>query len=171
MTGPKPEFAIPMQVPMKSTIADFADDQRGRSPHPDPARGSLGFIAFLVLSSWCGLAAGLLEVGTIVTRKQVIDRDQLYRLSHHFVWLIPVLNSNIFLTLGVLGWLVSLAWRRRGYWLSTRALCAPPRCRWRSSLPFRGFILWPGWLWHSGCRCGSFHLLSGMSRPSGGLFA
>ena len=41
-----------------SSIPDQANDRR------------LGLISILVLSAWCGLIAGLLEVGTIVLRKQ-----------------------------------------------------------------------------------------------------
>ena len=83
-----------------------------------------GLISLLLLSAWCGLIAGLLELGAIVLRKQVFDPDHLYRMSRHFVWLIPLSNLCFFLTLGLLGSGVILVWPRRGRWLFTRALGA-----------------------------------------------
>jgi arylsulfatase A-like enzyme len=76
------------------------------------------------LSIWCGLVAGLLEVGAIIVRKQVFDPNHLYGMSRHFVWLIPVTNLVIFLAFGLLGCVVSWAWPSRGRWLVARALCA-----------------------------------------------
>ena len=83
-----------------------------------------GLISLLLLSAWCGLVAGLLEVGTIVLRKQVFDPDHLYKMSRHFVWLIPLSNLCVFLTLGLVGCGVILVWPRRGRWLFARGLCA-----------------------------------------------
>ena len=60
-------------------------------------------VSFMVLSAWCGLVAGLLEVGTIVVRKQMFDPNHLYGMSRHFVWLIPLTNLCVFLALGLLG--------------------------------------------------------------------
>ena len=77
----------------------------------------------LLLSAWCGLVAGLLEVGTIVLRKQVFDADQLYKMSRHFVWLIPLANVCVFLTMGLLWSVVILVWPHRGRWLFARAVC------------------------------------------------
>ena len=77
-------------------------------------------ISLLVLSAWCGLVAGLLEVGTTVLSKQAFDSDQLYRMSRHFVWMIPVTNLCVFLGLGLLGCGMVLAWPRRGRRLFTR---------------------------------------------------
>ena len=51
-----------------------------------------GFLSLLLLSAWCGLVAGLLEVGTIIVRKQVFDPDQIYKMSRHFIWMIPLIN-------------------------------------------------------------------------------
>jgi hypothetical protein len=76
------------------------------------------------LSVWCGLVAGLLEVGTIVLRKTFFDANHLYGISRHFVWLIPVANLGIVLALGLLGWVASLASPRRVGWLVKRGLCA-----------------------------------------------
>ena len=94
-----------------SSTADLAENRR------------LGLISILVLSAWCGLIAGLLEVGTIVLRKHAVDPDRLYKMSRQFVWLIPVSNVCVFLTLGLLGCGIALVWPRRGRWLVTRLLC------------------------------------------------
>jgi arylsulfatase A-like enzyme len=90
----------------------------------DPARARPRIGALLLLSAWCGLVAGLLEVSAIVLRKLVLDSDHLYRMSHHFVWLIPLVNFCVFLVLGVLGCGTILLAPRRGRWLFTRGLCA-----------------------------------------------
>jgi arylsulfatase A-like enzyme len=76
----------------------------------------------LALAAWCGLVAGLLEVGTIILRKHTYDYNQLYNLSRHFVWLTPLVNLAIFLGFGMV--LTVLVWcrRRRGGWLATRLL-------------------------------------------------
>ena len=81
----------------------------------------LGIISILVLSAWCGLIAGLLEVATIVLRKHMVDPDRLYKMSRHFVWLIPVSNVCVFSTLGLFGCGIALAWPRRGRWLVNAA--------------------------------------------------
>src|SRR4029077_10565330 len=60
----------------------------------------------------------------IVLRKQMFDPDQLYKMSRHFVWLIPLANLGVFLTLALLVCGVKLVWPRRGRWLFTRGLCA-----------------------------------------------
>ena len=80
--------------------------------------------AIIALSAWCGLVAGLLEVASILLRKRLFDADQILRLSHHFVWLIPVANLCIFIALAVIGFAVVLIWPHRGRWLITRALAA-----------------------------------------------
>jgi arylsulfatase A-like enzyme len=94
------------------------------SSTPDPAMDRPGLIALLLLSAWCGLVAGLLEAGTIVLRKQVFDPNPLYRMSRHFVWLIPLANLGVFLALGLIGVILVAAWPRRGRWLFKRGLCA-----------------------------------------------
>ncbi len=81
-------------------------------------------LPFLVLSAWCGLVAGLLEVGTIVLRKQMFDSNRLYGMSRHFIWLIPVTNLLVFLTFGSVLCMVVFAWPRSGRWVATRLLCA-----------------------------------------------
>ena len=84
----------------------------------------VGFTSSLLLTVWCGLIAGLLEVATIVLRKQLFDSDHLYRMSRHFVWLIPLANLCVFLALGVPGSGLSLISPRYGRWVFDRFLCA-----------------------------------------------
>ena len=81
------------------------------------------FVCFLLLTAWCGLLAGLLEVGTIVVRKHTVDPDHLYGMTRHFVWLIPLADLCIFLIVGSVGWIARWFWPPRGRWLLTRALC------------------------------------------------
>ena len=85
---------------------------------------SPGLLALLALSTWCGLVTGLLEVGTIVVHKRFFDANQLYGLSRHFVWLIPITNLVLFVMLGACGCVVSWAWPRRGWWVFVRTLFA-----------------------------------------------
>jgi arylsulfatase A-like enzyme len=94
-----------------------------RASSPDARVSRARFLSPLLLLGWCGLVAGLLEVGTIVLRKRVFDADQLYKMSRHFVWLIPLSNVCVFLALGLFGSLVILLWPRRGRWLMARGLC------------------------------------------------
>ena len=108
---------------MKSRIDSIDQSGRNHSPNPNIDRKPPGIISILVLSAWCGLVAGLLEVAAIVVRKEVFDANHLYGISRHFVWLIPLCNLAIFLVLGLLGGLVSVAWKPRGWWLFKRGLC------------------------------------------------
>jgi arylsulfatase A-like enzyme len=80
-------------------------------------------LEILLLSAWCGLVSGLLEVGITVLRKQTFDINHLYWMSRHFVWLVPLTDLAIFALAGVP--LSLLAWRggRRGRWLAPRLLC------------------------------------------------
>ena len=91
---------------------------------PNLATNRLGFLSLLLLSAWCGLVAGLLEVATIVVRKEAFDPDRLYKMSRHFVWMIPLSNLCVFLALGLVGCGVVLVWPSRGRWLITRGLGA-----------------------------------------------
>src|SRR5262249_28310080 len=79
---------------------------------------------WLLVSAWCGLVAGLLEVGTIVLRKETVDPNRLYGISRDFVWMIPMVDLGLFLAMGCVGGLGCLAWPRRGPRLLARALCA-----------------------------------------------
>ncbi len=109
---------------MIARTADPSDTGTVDASPPDPAANRLGLVSLLCLSAWCGLVAGLFEVGTIVLRKQVFDPNQLYAMSRYFVWLIPVTNLCLFLALGCFGCIASLAWPRRGRWVVARLLCA-----------------------------------------------
>jgi arylsulfatase A-like enzyme len=112
---------------MNSMIDQTAvlEDAARIGPSPaGPASDRPGIVSCLLLSAWCGLVAGLLEVGTIVLRKRVFDSDHLYQMSRHFVWLIPLSNLGVFLALGLFGCGVILVWPRAGRWLFNRGLCA-----------------------------------------------
>ena len=97
--------------------------RRPDGPPRSKRRNRLPFISFLLLSAWCGLVAGLLEVGAVIVRKHTFDPNHLYGMTRHFVWLIPVTDICIFLVAGSVGWIVGWAWPRRGRWLFMRALC------------------------------------------------
>ena len=43
----------------------------------------------LLLATWFGLVAGWLDLGLMVVKARLIHPD-FYRLSDHFVWLIPL---------------------------------------------------------------------------------
>jgi arylsulfatase A-like enzyme len=76
-------------------------------------------VPLVVLSAWCGLVAGLAEVGAILVRKRTVDLNHLYWMSRHFVWLVPLVNLAIFLVLGLI--ISTVAFRgRRGRWLAPR---------------------------------------------------
>jgi arylsulfatase A-like enzyme len=109
---------------MISRTAVFKEAETVGSGAPDVGIYRPGFISRLLLTAWCGLVAGLLEVGTVVLRKQVFDPDHLYKMSRHFVWLIPLSNLCVFLALGFTGCGVILVWPSRGRWLFSRGLGA-----------------------------------------------
>ena len=92
-----------------------------RSP---AAQCHLGPLDVLVLSLWCGLAAGLLEVGARVLPRSIATSYQLYNLSRHFVWLVPLTDLLLFAGIGVFLAVVAKCWPRVGGWLSPRILCA-----------------------------------------------
>jgi arylsulfatase A-like enzyme len=109
---------------MISRTAVFKEAGTVGSSTPDLAMKRPGFRSLLLLSASCGLVAGLLEVASIVVRKQVFDSDHLYKMSRHFVWLIPLTNFCVFLALGLVGCGVILVWPSRGRWLFARGLGA-----------------------------------------------
>jgi hypothetical protein len=78
----------------------------------------------LVLSAWCGLGGGLLEVGTRVLCRAIDPTKRLYLMTRHFVWLTPVLNLLVFVCLGLCLAGLTTLWPRFGAWLSLRFLCA-----------------------------------------------
>ena len=108
-------------------ISRIAVVPRAETDGPSTLNGAVkqtGVLSLLILSAWCGLIAGLLEVSTIVLRKTTFDPDQLYKLSRHFVWIIPLSNLCVLFVLGLLGCGVIFAWPRGGRWLFARVLCA-----------------------------------------------
>ncbi len=109
---------------MTHSTAAVAKPQAAATQRPVSGRPGADLVSFLFLSAWCGLIAGLLEVGAIVVRRQVLDADHFYRMSRHFVWLTPLVNLALFLLVGLLGCAVILVWRRRGQWVFTRILIA-----------------------------------------------
>jgi arylsulfatase A-like enzyme len=77
-----------------------------------------------LLSAWCGVAAGLLEVGTMVLCRAIDPSQRLYLVSHHFIWLSPVSNFALFMVIGlVLAVAIKLAPRATG-WFAPRLICA-----------------------------------------------
>ena len=94
------------------------EDGPSVSPLPDLAANRWRLLQFLKLSAWCGLVSGLLEVAILVLRKRTFDFNHLYWMSHHFVWLIPLINLALFLILGLV--LSILVWcaGRRGRWIA-----------------------------------------------------
>jgi arylsulfatase A-like enzyme len=89
----------------------------------DLAPGRRKPLPILVLSAWCGLVSGWLEVGTIVLRKRTVDLNHLYGMSREFVWLIPTTNLVVFLAMGIVLWVVVRVWPCRGDWLAAQLLC------------------------------------------------
>ncbi len=109
---------------MIGRTALFKGAGRVGSCFPEDITIRIGFLSILALAGWCGVVAGLLEVCTIVIRKQVYDPDHLYKLSRHFVWLTPISNLCVFLAVGFAGSCLRLVWPGCGRWLVTRALGA-----------------------------------------------
>jgi arylsulfatase A-like enzyme len=86
------------------------------------SRGRLGALDILVLSVWCGLAGGLLEVGARTLCRAIDPTKRLYMMTRHFVWLTPLANLVLFIALGLCLTVVTRIWPRRGAWLSSRLI-------------------------------------------------
>ena len=86
--------------------------------------GQLRLIPWLTLSVWCGLVSGVIEVGTLLVRKQFFDLNRLFWMSPQFIWLIPLTNLGVFLIAGVGLWILAKFGGHRGRWLAPRLLCA-----------------------------------------------
>jgi arylsulfatase A-like enzyme len=82
------------------------------------------FARLLFFSGWCGLVAGLLEVAVRLINTAVHPVGHLIGLSRHFVWLAPLSNFALFLTIGSLFGLASRLTPRVVGWLAPRLLCA-----------------------------------------------
>ena len=110
----------------------------------DPAPERVGRFPVLVLSAWCGLVSGLLEVGTIVVRKRTFDPNHLYEMSRHFVWLIPLTNLCLFLALGVVLKLLALGLASPSELAGASPALLVDDCSRPSWLACRGSTVWPG---------------------------
>ncbi len=108
---------------MLKRTAQFAKSKGVDWSHAELAAEGLSPFRLLVLSVWCGLISGWLEVGTLVARK-TFELNHLYWISRHFVWLIPLVNLLAFTALGGALALAAQFAPRRGIWLATRLLCA-----------------------------------------------
>jgi arylsulfatase A-like enzyme len=82
----------------------------------------LGAVDLLVLSASSGLAAGELEVATRVVNRALGPAQQLYMMTRHFVWLVPLVNLVLFLGLGLLLVLANRRWPRRVAWWGPRLI-------------------------------------------------
>jgi arylsulfatase A-like enzyme len=78
----------------------------------------------LLLSTWCGLAAGLLEVGARVLARYVFPSGRLYQMSRHFVWTGPLANLLLFILIGLFLALAVRIWPRVAGWLGSRLVVA-----------------------------------------------
>jgi arylsulfatase A-like enzyme len=97
---------------------------RKKAPLADFERQPIRGRDLLFLSAWCGLAAGLLEVGTKVLYRAIEPSQRLYLMSHHFIWLSPLANLAFFVVIGLLlAVAIMLAPRATG-WFGPRLLCA-----------------------------------------------
>ena len=108
---------------MTSRSCDVVADSSSGSSPSDPASNRWGLLSFLMLSAWCGLVSGLLEVGMIVLRKRTFDFNHLYWMSRHFIWLIPLINLALFVVLGL-----SLSVLVRYTGTARPLLCGPRAC-------------------------------------------
>jgi arylsulfatase A-like enzyme len=86
-------------------------------------RRRLGPLDVLVLSAWCGLAGGLLEVGTRVLSRYIDPTNRLYVLSRHFLWAAPLSTLAFFSGFGLFLALATKVWPNRGAWFATRIVC------------------------------------------------
>jgi arylsulfatase A-like enzyme len=96
----------------------------GRRPDRSPRHsGRLGAVDILFFSAWCGLAAGLVEVGTRLLTRIIAPHGRLYMMSRHFVWLAPLSTLLLFLAMGLGLAIVARLWPRIGGWLGPRVVC------------------------------------------------
>ena len=81
-------------------------------------------LSIMGLAAWCGLAAGLLEVGSRVACRAISPTRRLFLMTRHFYWLSPLANLLVFLVLGMALVAITKVWPRLGAWLYPRILCA-----------------------------------------------
>lgn len=109
---------------MDSSAEPSREPGNSRSPAARAAPTRLGPLTLVILSAWCGLVAGLLEVATVTVRKSAFDVNRLYGMTRHFVWLVPLTNFGLFVGLGLVLAIVVKLRPRRGGWVATRVLFA-----------------------------------------------
>jgi arylsulfatase A-like enzyme len=100
-------------------------DRLTSAPEPAPAPAALRRLGprdVLVFSVWCGLASGLLEVGTRVLCRSIDPTGRLYTVSRHFVWLGPLTDLLVFSGFGLALAMVTRRWPRGGGWVGTRLI-------------------------------------------------
>jgi arylsulfatase A-like enzyme len=90
----------------------------------EPSPRAIRPLTVLLISAWCGLVAGLLEVATIIIRKEFFDDNHLYGISRHFVWIIPGTNLGLFVAVGLLLLIATIPFPFHRRFAVTRALCA-----------------------------------------------
>jgi arylsulfatase A-like enzyme len=105
---------------LKETLMMKTELTANESPAPrvtgDPET-RLSPLAILALSAWCGLAAGLLEVlaNVLVICAGI---DGITRATRHFVWIIPVADLCLFISMGAFLAVLAKILPRGGVWLS-----------------------------------------------------
>jgi arylsulfatase A-like enzyme len=93
------------------------------STAPATAPRRLGPIDVLVLAVWCGLAAGLLEVGTRIVCRSLDPNGRMFLMTRHFVWLAPLSNLLLFAVMAPVLALATKLWPRAGGWFCPRLIC------------------------------------------------
>src|SRR5438132_7583018 len=107
---------------MSTTAAADRTIVSSGSARTPAARHRLGPVEVFMLSAWCGLAAGLLEVGMRVLCRSIDPTDRLYLMSRHFVWLAPLSNLLLFCGMGSVLAVATRLWPRHGGWLCPRII-------------------------------------------------
>ena len=150
---------------MTSRTADYEKAGSVGSSIADETPSGLGFLSLLLLSAWCGLVAGLLEVGTIVLRKQVFDPNHLYKVEPPLRLADPARRTSA----------CSWRWDCSDADSSWPGRAAAAGCSGASLVragdlarscwsPFPGSTAWPGWSWRWGWPRGSSRSSSAMRR-------
>jgi arylsulfatase A-like enzyme len=96
---------------------------QSRSPLSEAVR-RIGPVDILILSVWCGLAAGELEVAVRIVPRALNLTHRLYFMTRHFVWLVPLVNLALFIGVGLILVLATRLWPRRSGWLCPRLIIA-----------------------------------------------
>ena len=87
-------------------------------------RDRVGAADLFLLSAWCGLFAGLLEVLARVLGRAIDPTQRIYLLSRHFLWLGPLSNLLFFLGMGLFLAIGVKLWPREAQWVGPRLICA-----------------------------------------------